>query len=43
MCAFESLLRRFPVLELTEEPLVWRENLGLRGLEALYLNYSTHP
>ena len=41
--AFESLLRRFPVLELTEEPLVWRENLGLRGLEALHLNYSTHP
>ena len=41
--AFETLLRRFPVLELTEQPLVWRENLGLRGLEALHLNYSTHP
>ncbi|MEQ1912443.1 MAG: cytochrome P450, partial [Vicinamibacterales bacterium] len=40
--AFESLLRRFPVLELSDEPLVWRENLGLRGLEALHLNYSTH-
>lgn len=39
--AFESLLQRFPVLTLTEEPLVWRENLGLRGLEALHLNYST--
>lgn len=41
--AFESLLGRFPVLELREEPLVWRENLGLRGLEALHLNYRTHP
>ena len=41
--AFESLLRRFPVIELTEEPLVWRENLGLRGLEALHLTYRAHP
>ena len=41
--AFESLLRRFPVLELTEDPLVWRENLGLRGLEALHLHYRTQP
>jgi hypothetical protein len=40
--AFESLLRRFPVLELTDAPLVWRENLGLRGLEALHLTYSTN-
>jgi cytochrome P450 len=38
--AFEALLRRFPVLELTGEKLVWRENLGLRGLQALPLSYE---
>jgi pimeloyl-[acyl-carrier protein] synthase len=36
--AFDSLLRRFPDLRLTDEPLVWRENLGLRGLERLPLS-----
>jgi cytochrome P450 len=41
--AFESLLRRFPVLELTGEPLVWRENLGLRGLKALPLFFDATP
>jgi cytochrome P450 len=41
--AFESLLRRFPVLELTGEPLVWRANLGLRGLEALPLSFRANP
>jgi len=41
--AFESLLRRFPVLELTGEPLGWRANLGLRGLEALPLSFRTNP
>jgi cytochrome P450 len=39
--AFASLLSRFPVLELTGEPLVWRENLGLRGLESLPLSFKT--
>ena len=29
--AFETLLARFPTLELTGERLEWRENLGLRG------------
>jgi cytochrome P450 len=38
--AFTSLLDRFPVLELTGEPLVWRENLGLRGLKAMPLSFS---
>lgn len=38
--AFETLLRRFPRLELTGEPLVWRENLGLRGLTSLPLWYG---
>jgi cytochrome P450 len=41
--AFESLLRRFPVLDLTGEPLVWRQNLGLRGLESLPLSFSAEP
>jgi hypothetical protein len=38
--SFESLLRRFPQLELTGEPLVWRENLGLRGLKSLPLRWG---
>ena len=38
--AFATLLRRFPRLALTDEPLVWRENLGLRGLKSLPLTYS---
>jgi pimeloyl-[acyl-carrier protein] synthase len=32
---FQSLLERFPVWTLEPEPLVWRANLGLRGLTAL--------
>jgi cytochrome P450 len=38
--AFDSLLRRFTKLEMTDEPLIWRENLGLRGLKSLPLTYS---
>ncbi len=38
--AFDTLLRRFPELELTGEPLVWRENLGLRGLKSLGIAYE---
>lgn len=38
--AFATLLARFPRLEWTGEPLVWRENLGLRGLKSLALAYS---
>ena len=33
--AFETMLRRLPGLRLEPGPLVWRENLGLRGLTAL--------
>jgi cytochrome P450 len=33
--AFASLLRRLPELRLQAGPLVWRQNLGLRGLTAL--------
>lgn len=38
--AFDALLRRFDRLELTDDELVWRENLGLRGLKALPLRYE---
>jgi pimeloyl-[acyl-carrier protein] synthase len=37
--AFDTLLKRFTTLELTGEPLEWRENLGLRGLKALPLAF----
>lgn len=33
--AFETLLRRLPDIALRPEPVVWRFNLGLRGLTAL--------
>jgi len=33
--AFATMLRRLPGLRLEAGPLVWRENLGLRGLTAL--------
>jgi pimeloyl-[acyl-carrier protein] synthase len=38
--SFTSLLRRFPDLRLTGEPLAWRENLGLRGLVSLPLSFA---
>ncbi|MGC2710576.1 MAG: cytochrome P450, partial [Candidatus Sulfotelmatobacter sp.] len=38
--AFETLLRRLPNLALDpSKPLVWRHNLGLRGLTALHVTY----
>ena len=37
--AFDMLLDHFPRLELTDAPLVWRENLGLRGLKSLPLAF----
>lgn len=36
--SFRSILDRLPGLRLTGDPLVWRENLGLRGLRALPLD-----
>lgn len=39
--AFETLLARFAVLELSNEKLTWRENLGLRGLTSLPLRYES--
>ncbi|HEY5314421.1 MAG TPA: cytochrome P450 [Pirellulales bacterium] len=41
--AFQTLLDRFPLVELTDEPLVWRENLGLRGLKSLTLSFRSQP
>lgn len=38
--AFDTILKRFPVLELTGEPLEWRDNLGLRGLKSCALSYQ---
>ena len=37
--AFELVLRRMPQLSLVPGPLIWRENLGLRGLTALYVSF----
>lgn len=37
--AFEALLRRLPGLELEPGPLVWRNNLGLRGLTSLPVRF----
>ena len=38
--AFEELLRWFPQWSLGPGPLVWRTNLGLRGLTALPVNFT---
>jgi len=38
--AFSTLLRRLREVELCPGPLVWRDNLGLRGLGALPLKFS---
>jgi cytochrome P450 len=37
--AFATLLRRLPDLSLDDQKLVWRENLGLRGLKALHVSF----
>ncbi len=37
---FETLLRRMPDLALEPGPLVWRQNLGLRGLIALPVTFG---
>ncbi len=37
--AFDQLLQRFSHLELTGDKLVWRDNLGLRGLKSLKLHF----
>ena len=40
--AISSLLRRFPGMELSPGPIVWRENLGLRGLKSLGVQLHNH-
>jgi cytochrome P450 len=37
--AFETLLRRMSNLQLKPGPIIWRENLGLRGLVALHVAF----
>jgi cytochrome P450 len=37
--AFEAMLKKTPNLQLAQDPLVWRTNLGLRGLTALRVNF----
>ena len=36
---FETLLRRMPRLQLAPQKLVWRTNLGLRGLNSLKVSF----
>jgi pimeloyl-[acyl-carrier protein] synthase len=38
--AFEAMLRRMDGLALESDPLVWRTNLGLRGLQALPVTFQ---
>ena len=37
--AFEGMLRRIPNLQLAAGPLVWRNNSGLRGVNALNVTF----
>lgn len=39
--AFATMLRRLPDLALEPRPLVWRTNLGLRGLTALPVSFGS--
>jgi len=38
--AFATLLRRLPQMKLSGAPLRWRENLGLRGLRSLPIQFQ---
>ncbi len=38
--AFETMLRRLPNIQLLPQELVWRENLGLRGLKSLFVSFG---
>jgi pimeloyl-[acyl-carrier protein] synthase len=38
--AIGTLLKRFPNFALEPKPIIWRENLGLRGLQALHINWQ---
>jgi pimeloyl-[acyl-carrier protein] synthase len=41
--AFAALLRRFENIHLVPQDLVWRTNLGLRGLNSLKVNFEVSP
>jgi cytochrome P450 len=41
--ALAALVKRFEHIELPPGPLVWRQNLGLRGLEALPVTLGGAP
>jgi cytochrome P450 len=42
--AFERILSRLHSLQLdTKAPLIWRQNLGLRGLTALPVMFAARP
>jgi len=38
--AFETMLRRLPNIKLEPQELLWRENLGLRGLKSLFVSFD---
>jgi cytochrome P450 len=38
--AFETILRRLPGIRLEPQELMWRENLGLRGLKSLFITFD---
>jgi cytochrome P450 len=38
--AFETMLRRLPNIQLAPQELVWRENLGLRGLKSIQITFD---
>jgi cytochrome P450 len=39
--AFETMLRRLPGIQLEPQELMWRENLGLRGLKSLFITFDS--
>jgi cytochrome P450 len=38
--AFKTMLRRLPGIRLEPQELLWRENLGLRGLKSLFVTFD---
>lgn len=38
--AFEAILRRLPNIQMEPQELVWRDNLGLRGLTSLFIRFD---
>ena len=41
--AFATILQRLKNLQLKPGPVVWRDNLGLRGLKALSVSFDPVP